>query len=234
MQYKLLIDGVAIDNVYIDRSLQYNKPAKNVETISVPGRNGDLILDEGTFKNVTISYPAYIRENFEIVWQGLINKLATLKGYHKIQCSDDLTHFRMGRVIIPQTPSVFKVNTGASFSLAFDCKPQRFLTSGQNQYSRTASGSINNPTNYTSQPLLRVYGTGSFTLAGNRVTISYNPDYIDIDCEAMECIGSDGTSMNRFVSFSQVDYPVLNPGSNSLTIGTGITKIEYTPRWWEL
>ena len=29
-----------------------------------------------------------------------------------------------------------------------------------------------------------------------------------------------------------VDFPVLSPGENTITLGSGITQIQITPRWW--
>ena len=31
-----------------------------------------------------------------------------------------------------------------------------------------------------------------------------------------------------------IDYPVLAPGSTGIALGTGISRVMITPRWWEL
>ena len=105
MAKKLLyINDTLVEGVYIDTQLAYNKPARVQEVIDIPGRNGDLIIDDGVFDNVLISYPARIQGHFPTIWRGLINWLGNLSGYNKIACTDDLEHFRQGRVIMPQTP----------------------------------------------------------------------------------------------------------------------------------
>lgn len=227
------LNGTQLADVYIDTSLAFNKPDRVATVVRVPGRNGDLIFDGGKFNNVTITYPAYIKNYFPSKWDTLINTLAVLKGYQRIECSNDATHYRLGQVIIPQSPKVVRVNQDALFNLSFNCKPQRFLLSGETIVTKNASGTIDNPTAYDAKPLIRIYGTGTVTINGVGITLSQNSGYTDVDCEMMDCYNGT-TSRNQYVSFSGNDFPVLSPGSNVLTFGTGITQIRITPRWWEL
>lgn len=238
---KLYISGANLpNNLYIDCSLSYNKPERRVSSYSIPGRSGNLIVDEKTpqndvvYDNVLIPYPAFIHGNFKSTWDSLINSIGRLQGYRKIQCDDDPTHYRMGRVIIPQAPNVKHIGEDAFFNLSFDCKPQRFLNTGDEWV--TWSGSLSNPTNYDSYPLLKVTGTGTlYFSAGNlTVTISSNTAYTYIDCESMTCYYDSSTPLNQYVSFDKPYFPVLVQGSNSVTKSAGITKIEVKPRWWEL
>lgn len=227
------INGTPLADIYVDTSVAFNKPDRVTRTIAIPGRNGDLIIDGGKFNNVLITYPAYIKSDFPTKWHALINQLAPLSGYQRIECSNDTTHFRLGRVIIPKTPEVVENNQKGFFDLSFDCKPQRFLISGETVVTKNASGTIENPTAYPARPILRIYGTGTVTVNGVGITISENSGYTDVDCEMMDCYNETATR-NKYVSFSTNDFPVLSPGSNVLTFGTGITQLRITPRWWEL
>ena len=228
----LSINGTALTGIYVDASLAYNKPAKDIETFRIPGRNGALVIDHGSWDNLIITYPCFTKSTG--TFESLINQLGALSGYQKIACSNDSTHFRMGVPIVPQAPTVKNINTKVYFNLAFNCKPQRFLTSGETVTTKTASGSISNPTSYASRPLLRITGTGTFTINGTAITITnHGQSYVDIDCEMQDCFfGS--TNLNQYVSFTNNEFPTLSPGSNSFTFGTGITQVKITPRWWEL
>lgn len=228
----LSINGSTISDIYVDASLSFNKPAKDLETFRVPGRNGSLIIDNGTWANVVIAYPCYT--NSRATFEALINQLGAMKGYQKIACSNDSTHFRMGAPIVPPTPKVRFLNQRFNFDLSFNCKPQRFLNSGETVVTKNASGSISNPTSFESRPLLRIYGTGVFTINGVAITVgSHGQNYVDVDCEMQDCYYNT-TNLNQYISFSGNDFPVLSPGSNSFTFGTGITQVKITPRWWEL
>lgn len=96
-----------------------------------------------------------------------------------------------------------------------------------------ASDSMSNPTAFPSQPIVRVYGNGSFTMDGITVTVTNATSYTDIDCEAMDCYEG-STNRNNDVSFSTYDFPKLQPGDNAVNIVSGITAVQITPRWWRL
>lgn len=229
----LSINGTALPNVYVDASLSYNKPIKDLETFRVPGRNGALIIDNGTWDNVVIPYPCYTKTL--AAFENIVETLGALKGYQKIACSNDSTHYRMGVPIIPQAPTAKRINTNFYFNLSFNCKPQRFLTSGDTTttYSNTGTSTLNNPTKFESRPLLRITGNGKVTVNGTEITIAGTTGYTDVDCEAMECFNG-STSRNANVSFNTNDFPTLAPGNNSIVRATGITQVIITPRWWEL
>lgn len=235
---KIRINGEELGGIYVDSSLSFNKPAKNVETFEIPGRSGSLIIDNGTWANVMITYPAFIREQqgltFREIFQRLVRQLAPLTGYQRIETDYEPNHFRLGRVIVPEAPNPVRLNREGFFDLSFDCKPQRYLKSGEKEVELTASGEIINPTVFASSPLLRIYGNGTATINNTEVTLTSNSgNYTDIDCEMMDCYR--GTAnRNQYVSFTSNDFPKLEPGNNQILLGTGITKVIITPRWWEL
>ena len=229
----LYINEEALEGIYVDASQSYNKPARSASTFNIPGRNGALVLDNGTFDNVLIPYPCYIKNGFNTAFSALVNKLGNMKGYQRIECSDDPTHYREGRVVLPQTPDVHDLNTAGFFTLSFDCKPQRFLLSGETRTRLQASGTINNPTNNYARPTLEVYGSGSFSINDVSITVENNTVYTIIDSELQECFYNT-TSKNNDVSFSGNDFPLLKPGNNVITFGSGITDLYITPHWWEL
>ena len=97
----------------------------------------------------------------------------------------------------------------------------------------TADDEMSNPTMFPSSPLIRVYGTGSFTMDGVTVTVTDCTSYVDIDCEMMDCYEG-STNRNKDVTFSTYDFPKLQPGTNEIDNISGITAIEITPRWWRV
>jgi len=127
----LKINGQALEGIYVDAAISFNKPAKRVSTYSVPGRNGDLVIDEGTFDNVLITYPVFEKSTFPTEFDEIVNYLASLEGYQKIECSNDPQHYRLGRFVVPQNPTAKRLNRDGYWQLSFDCKPQRWLLSGE-------------------------------------------------------------------------------------------------------
>jgi len=230
------VDLTATYGVYVDSSMSFDKPKKNVETVSIPGRNGDLVIDYGTFQNIVVTYPCYIRGNFDTNFNALMKKLATMSGYQQITCSNDSTHFREGIPIIQQSPTVKRINTDGYFDLAFNCKPQRFL-SGQTSVNipsaSSASGALDkdNTNGLTLAPSISVkgYGTihfqtvinaGSLIINAVTITVASNslPVDIIINCEKMECYSGILpfiTSRNNLVSFSPNTFPSVPTGATA-------------------
>ena len=46
---------------YVANANQFDAPARDVDTIEVPGRNGALTIDNGRYLNQTLTYSLYVR-----------------------------------------------------------------------------------------------------------------------------------------------------------------------------
>lgn len=217
--------------VFISGAQSYNAPEYDQTLFSVPGRSGDLVITNGRFKNMAVIYPAFIRDGFSTSGKAFVNALRAEAGYKTLTSTYDTDHFRLATFSQALDFKTGPGNRSAKFDLVFDCKPQRFLTSGSTVITLNASGSVTNPTLYDALPLLRVYGTGTVTVNGTAVTINSAGSYTDIDCDIQDCFRG---SVNCNNNVTLTDFPTLSPGSNTITLGTGITQVKITPRWWEL
>lgn len=235
MRNYFTLDGVDSRNfgVYISGQGTFNASGRDYNIIPVPGRNGDLVGPEKRFQNGTLVYPAFIYANFKQNIADFRNFLLSLVGYHDLIDSYHPTEIRKVLFEGPFEADVEPKNDAGRFDIEFNCKPQRFLASGNQVTTLTADGSITNPTRFDARPLLRVYGTGILGIGSQSVTITQADVYTDIDCEMMDCFK--GTSnKNPYVQFTDHNFPVLKPGTNNFSLGTGITKVEITPRWWRV
>ena len=219
--------------VYITGSGTFSAPRREYNMVPIPGRSGDLVGNEKRFENLELEYPAFIYANFDANIRDFRNFLLSLVGYHKLIDSYHPDEFRMVLYEGEFEPKVVKKNDAGSFDIVFNCKPQRYLLTGETVTTLTANGTITNPTLFNSQPLLRVYGTGQLGVNSDTITISAADTYTDIDCEMMDCFKG-LVNKNRFVSFTSYKFPEFVPGVNSISLGTGITQVEITPRWWRI
>ena len=93
-----------------------------------------------------------------------------------------------------------------------------------------------NPTEFDARPLIKVTGTGTAVVGDTAITITGTAEQtIYIDCDSMEIYTLNGgapQSAASLVSFSGNDFPKLKAGSNTVALGTGITSVTITPRWW--
>lgn len=219
--------------VYISGRGTFAAPSRSYDLISIPGRSGDLVGFEKRFENQEIVYPAFICRNFNDNISALRSFLLSRNGYKKLTDSYHTDEYRLALYIGPFEPDVGANNKTGEFELAFNCKPQRYLVSGETVTTLTANGTIVNPTSFDSQPLFRVYGTGVLGINSESVTITQADTYTDIDCEMMDAFKGNA-SKNAYIVLSGNDFPVLKPGANTISLGTGITRVEITPRWWRL
>lgn len=208
-------------------------PERDQEFVKVPGRDGDLILDNGRYNNITVSYKAYIIDNYNENIKGLRNALMSRKGYQRLQDTVNPEQYRLAKAI-PFEIDEHGVLRAAEFTMQFICKPQRFLVDGDIPIEVTGATSLLNQYEESAKPLIRAYGTGSFAIGDVSVQITSANEYTDIDCELQEAFKDTlATNCNSNIILPQEVFPLLTHGENEITLD-GITKLEITPRWWIL
>ena len=234
MRHVLTINGTALSdfNAYYDGSNWFAIPEKDIEKIEVAGRNGDLTISNGRFKNISIEFPCYIRENFRGNYSALINFFYSLDGYLRVESDEDPSVYRMGLLASQIDPEMLQFNRAGMFSMVFDFMPQKWLKSGENRIALSASNTIYNPSQFDSKPIYEVQGTGSITVNGVEFSLSTNTGTTVIDCDLQDAY--EGTiNRNRQLTITGQILPVLKPGANEVTV-TGFTSVNLIPKWWRL
>lgn len=208
-------------------------PNRSLDARVIPGRSGDFILDEKRYPNVEQSYTCIIHEDMEARLSTLRNALLSKIGYQRLEDNVHSDEFYLAYVSDEITPQIDRNRTMAKAVVTFTRKPQRYLKSGEATTSLTASGSISNPTMFDSKPLIRIYGKGVVQIADNAITVISSDEYVDIDCEMMEAYKGPA-SCNSMVTIQNLDFPKLHPGTNGIVLGSGVTRVDITPRWYRL
>ena len=219
-------------DIWINGGGTYSAAARRHRDIVVPGRNGTLTIDEGSFEDVEVTYPAFIAKALGTNIEDFRNEIMALQGYQRLEDTYHPDEFYRAKYMRGLEPAVAPAARGASFDLTFQRDPRRFLTSGETTTEITAStGTISNPTLYDAKPLIVVTGYGQLTINSDVITIANTFAYVTIDCEIMDCYhGTDNA--NEQVTFQSNDFPVLRPGTNNIAKSNTITKVAITPRWW--
>lgn len=117
--------------VYTTGSGSFDAAELDVDKYEIPGRNGDLILSNNRYKNIEITYPAFIPKAFMDKVQNVRNWLRSSRVYARLEDTYDTDHYRLGIPTGVQSFSPEHRNDGANFEMTFDCKPQRFLKVGE-------------------------------------------------------------------------------------------------------
>lgn len=131
----LTFDSTDLESTFglvVDGASTWPKPARDVEMVHVPGRNGDLLFDNGCWQNVEISYNFLIKDNWKSEFENFAAWLCSHVGYFRLE--DEERHpgvYRMASFSGPLDPELwFTTDTGV-FTIVFNCKPQQWLLSGE-------------------------------------------------------------------------------------------------------
>ena len=206
----------------------------DMTSYSVPGKNGDILLDNHRYKNIDVTYPAFIPNDFVNQSQNIRNWILGNKSYKELSDSFDSAHYRLAVGKSVRFSPVFE-NTAANMSITFNCKPQRFLTSGKTQRSISSGDTLTNPSGFDAFPSLRLANVAAgasitFTNSAGTYTLTAtaaSATPVTIDCELMTI--RTGTLNNELFSG---DFPILHRGVTTITFsGMGV---QIAPRWWEL
>lgn len=169
-------DGVSSSayGVYLTGEGVFNAPERDVEMIEIHGRNGAYAFDNGRFKNISVTYKAGMfdvnESNFATKISNFRNWLCSKVGYCRLEDDYNPNEYRM---------AVFKSGVtvdhdflmAGEFEITFECKPQRWLTSGETATAVANNGTLSNPTLFDSSPLLAVEGYGTIDFNGYEVEI---------------------------------------------------------------
>lgn len=218
--------------LYVSGSGTFNAPERDVELVEVPGMNGNLILDNGRFKNITVTYPAFIRHKFRALSGAAREWLLHTPGYARLEDSYNPEYYRLARFGGPLDFDTRVLNRSGECNLSFDCKPQRFLTEGDFAIDVTGGMQLFNPTPFPAMPLIRVYGTSGTLMIGDVIVqISDIPEYMDIDCELMNAYKG---TVNCNSKINAQRFPSLPAGQTGVAYEGSIERVQIKPRWWTI
>lgn len=245
-----ILDGVDSRDfgVYLYRKETLTSPARVYQRVAVPGRNGDILIDEGNYNNVNLSYGAIIIDKPYDNITAFKNFLLSRAGaYCRLEDSFDTEEFYSAHISGAITPEMTPEEDKVKSEILFDRKPQRFLKLGEEErtfrapstFSSTYEtiGTLENPTYNQSNPLLWVWGKGTVILGDYSFeilqTMSGQP--MVIDCEEQEAVyGDNVASANKYIRLHYGRFPRTSVGTNAISVSSGITRVRIRPRWWRL
>lgn len=231
------IDDMCSDDidVHLQGPVSFSAAEPNVKTVSVPGRNGDLHIFGGSYKNVSGEARCFALEPeyVETVLHAVSKWCLLSSGYHKLQTSEEPAHYRLARIAVgPETE--IRLRRLAPFTIRFDCKPQRFLISGDHPQNLTAPTVLHND-GFPALPIIKVYGIGDGTLTVGGITVNLLglEDTITLDCEMQNAYREVGGVLeNMNLHIYAPEFPNLPPGDTAVSWTGGVQRVEIIPRWW--
>lgn len=202
--------------VYITGQAVYNAPEREVEMVSIPGRNGAFALDHGRFENIEVTYPAGIFASSETDFADAVsnfrNFLCSKQGYCRLADEYNPNEYRMAvyKSGLEVEPAML---TAGEFNITFECKPQRFLTSGETKSSVANNGTLSNPTLFPSSPLIETKGYGTITIGGASIEVK-NETYGQL------LLANKGDGDSYTVPLNENNLALMNTG-NQISVASG-------------
>lgn len=234
--HDVIFDGKSLADfgVHVSGANTFSAAERDYETVEVPGYNGSLHIDKNRFKSKTLSYSAFIFDNFAENASNFRNFMLSRSGARRLEDSYNPDEYRLAVYKGPFDTEAILLRAG-EFEIQFECTGERFLKSGDEPKFFTANGKIHNPTYFPSKPLIRIYGSGTLGIGSNTIIVSSHlHPYIDIDCKIMDAY-YEATNCNNLVSLnipSGKNYVELEPEDTGIVLGNGITKVIIWPKWW--
>lgn len=232
--------------IVIEAPPQISGAERDVEEVSIPGRDGSLLIDKGYFKNVTVSYdtwsymppannyinPHVCKYSSQYAWAHSIKGwLQSQPGvYRPLWDTYDTLFVRYGR-FKGEFNANAEANTILKQTLSFDCKPFAYSIRGMEPQTVQSGTVLNNPFPFTAKPLIEILGNGTATLeVGDRSWTIAVDGNATIDSERMQIYKG---TQNLSGSKHGDGYPELPPGDCGIRY-SGCDNVMITPRWCTL
>lgn len=241
-----------------DGSQSYVIPDRDIQTISIPGRNGDLTIDNKRYLNVEIVYTLYFGSSLRMDMYK--QALSSIFGYQRLEDSKRPEEFRIGRLKSAVSSVSGVESRHGKLTLTFDCKPQRFLKIGEVPTVITGHGTLKNPTGLTAYPLIRMQATKytelddiflDFFVGDCKVGVdaaflpgaaNQTNGVLFLDCDTKDVYFNEPNetlpervepawSLTRITNYK---FPELGAGETEVSFSEWTGTLTIWPRWWTL
>ena len=228
--YYFILDGQTSFNngIVVTNRPDFPAPERNYNTYDIPGRDGQLYEDLGTYNDIELEIECNFIDNpnrWHEHWR-MVKKWILKPGMRKIRVSDDSDYYWIVKKIVLGTAER-QIIQSAEFTITLTLDPWSYLVSGANQvsYNQITSNDYD-----TSKPIYYITGEGMCTLTvnGNAVTANVGQN-LTIDTYREICYRTDGTLQNTAIN-ADYDKMFLLPGTNTITISSGFT-CNVQPNW---
>ena len=229
------LDGIdaRYAGIQLQTPIEFSEAVPVVEAQTIPGRNGDLIWETGSYENRSGSASCFcLQKDVEKAISSAGRFLMVKKGYRRLETSDDPEHYWLARV--ENSPQIaMRLRTLAPFEIGFDCKPQRFVKSGENSVVFTSNSSLFNQYGQIALPFNVLYrqGAGRLTIGDCVVEVNTLDGTLYLDSDTQNAYNNNG---NQNMNINAPVFPVLGDGEIPVVFSGGIERVEIIPRWWEL
>ncbi|KAK9680673.1 hypothetical protein QE152_g38939 [Popillia japonica] len=204
-------------------------PVLRTETITVPGRDGNLHRKTREIEDITISVEFGFNAP-ENMWQETFRsakRWLSSEGNGLLVMSDNAEYYYKAKTVTIGE-SEREARVFGAFTVDFVCAGGHYPVSGQRIYSNIEDVDYN--PGFMCKPIYYITGEGMCTLTvnGNAVTANVGQN-VTINTELMIAYREDGTIANTSITGDYEDL-YMEEGDNTITITSGFT-LTIKPNW---
>ena len=241
MGHNIIFNGVnsADYGILISGAGTYATPERNIQSIPVPGRNGDIQIDNGRYNNIQVRFEAGLSRNFEPNYLPFLRELLSAPLYSRLEDSYHPDEFRLATFRSEMVPDVGTIMRSGKFELIFDAMPQWFLKSGEIEIAYPDSSktkqTIYKYTDFTAE---------SKTNLLDPVEAIKGYDMVNMEYYVLDMTGHTGVTddaiviegdFEEFFAVLCADNPLTETSNTSSIIYTqSFVRPSFTPTYWIL
>lgn len=117
--------------VFISGTETYGGPERDIQAVSIPGKTGDYILDNGRWKDKPYIFKAFIPRHFSENIGAFRAWLLSAPGYKRLEDTYHPEEYRLAAYVSGLDPDTGVMNYSGKFNLEFMAKSQRYLKAGE-------------------------------------------------------------------------------------------------------
>ena len=209
-----------------------NSTGQDISTVSVAGRDGDLLLSNNRLKSVTLELPCTISSNLRLSdIEGDISNWLNVEGYKDMTLSWDKDFiYRSAYLESFEIASIMR--QFGKVKLNFLTYPVKFYKQGRKTQKLTNGASFNGLGNVNAKPIITLVGSGDCTLTinGRKTKLRGVQGKITIDMQANQVFKDNLPAWDKVVRSPQFQMPYYDFGRN-LVSWDGNFEVFTIPNW---
>lgn len=209
-----------------------NSTGNDVETVAVPGRDGDLLISRNRLKSVTIELPCTVLSNRKLTDAGSeISNWLNVDGYKDFTLSWD-PDFIYRSAFIETFEIASLMRQFGKVKLNFLTYPVKFYKQGRTTQTLSNGATVNGIGNVNAKPIITLVGSGDCTLTinGRKTKLRAVQNTITLDMQANQVYSGNLPAWDKVVRAPQFQMPYLDAGRNLISWDGNFTA-SMIPNW---
>lgn len=209
-----------------------NSTCNDVETVAVPGRDGDLLISKNRLKSVTLELPCTVLSNRKLTDAGSeISNWLNVDGYRDLTLSWD-PDFIYRSAFIETFEIAGLMQQFGKVKLNFLTYPVKFYKQGRTTQNLSNGATVNGLGNVNAKPIITLVGSGDCTLTinGRKTKLKTVQNRITLDMQANQVYSGNLQAWDKVVRSPQFQMPYLDAGRNLISWDGNFT-VSMVPNW---